>query len=206
MNQGHTHSATNLDPLLPSADSALVPPLRYSFSRLLEHLGIVIVSLAFAGLIFGASFLSPYWGAGLLAIGTLFLFLGFWRARIEERELLEADRARLLSAIRLSLAEWAQEIASEGEGLPESMTASLEELSSLPDPALCKVARDHFPAKAASRLETLNLKDQRQGLIPMEEEEREGLLAGYERVMLLRAEAARLLDERGHDVSALRGE
>jgi len=205
MTQGHSHPATHLDPLLSSPRNTSVPRLRYSLSRLLEHLGIVFVSLAFACLIFGDSIYSRTWGGALLALGTLALVLGFWRSRIEERELLEADRIRLLGLIRESLAEWANRFPDERQVLPDSLAASLDELSSLPDQALWKVARDHFPAEAASELETLNLKAQREGLTAPEEDERDVLLSGYERVMLLRAEAARLLNERGHDVSALHG-
>lgn len=205
MNQGHIHPATNLDPLLSSPDSTSVPRFRYSLSRMLEHLGIVFVSLAFACLIFGDSLYSRSWGGALLVLGTLALVLGFWRSRIEERELLEADRVRLLGLIRESLAEWAKRFPSDGQALPESLSTSLGELSSLHDRALWKVARDPFPAEAASRLEDLNLKDQREALTSSEKNERDELLSGYERVMVLRAEAARLLNERGYDVSTLHG-
>jgi len=55
----------------------------------------------------------------------------------------------------------------------------------------------------AERLEELNFKRQRDGLTGTEVEEAATLLARYERTMLVRARAAAVLKERGHDISAL---
>ena len=203
MSHGHIHPAADLDLLPSSQGRSSAPRLRYSWSRLLEHLGVVLVSLAFVCLVLGESLYSRSWGGVLLVLGTLALILGFRRSRVEEREFLEADRIRLLRLMRESLVEWANGARKEGDELSDFLATSLDQLSSLPDEALSKVARDQFPAEAASRLENLNHKGQREGLTASEEDERDELLSGYEQVMLLRAEAARLLDHRGHDVSAL---
>lgn len=87
--------------------------------------------------------------------------------------------------------------------LPPEITAALESLRELDDNALARAARDAFPADAAEELERLNHKAQREDLAAAEARRREELLAGYERMILLRAEAADLLQQRGHDVSDL---
>jgi plasmid stability protein len=88
--------------------------------------------------------------------------------------------------------------------LPDDLAVAVSQLALLPDEALWRAARSHFPAKAATRLETLHLKRQRAGLDQIETQELAGLMRQYERAMLVRARAAALLAERGHDVSSLR--
>jgi hypothetical protein len=61
----------------------------------------------------------------------------------------------------------------------------------------------HLPADAAARLEELHLKRQREGLTEQQENEAAALIRQYERVMLIRAQAAALLKQRGHDVTGL---
>lgn len=58
----------------------------------------------------------------------------------------------------------------------------------------------------AERLEALHLKRQREGLRVDEADEARGLTGTYERIMVLRAEAAALLKERGYDVGGLRSD
>jgi hypothetical protein len=74
----------------------------------------------------------------------------------------------------------------------------------LDDEALWRAARTRLPADAVEELERLHLKRQRQGLTASEDEQVAALVRQYERVMLVRAQAAALLKERGHDVSVLR--
>ena len=62
---------------------------------------------------------------------------------------------------------------------------------------------DSFPNEAAARFAELNSKQQREGLTDEELKTLDSLRRGYERVMVVRAEAAALLKERGHDVSML---
>ncbi len=62
---------------------------------------------------------------------------------------------------------------------------------------------DRFPAEAAARFTELNRKQQREGLKDEEIEALDHLRRGYERVMVVRAEAAALLKQRGQDVSKL---
>jgi hypothetical protein len=55
-------------------------------------------------------------------------------------------------------------------------------------------------------MEQLHLKRRRQGLTGSEAETLTGLLRHYERAMLVRAQAAVLLTERGYDVAELLAE
>jgi len=73
----------------------------------------------------------------------------------------------------------------------------------LDDEALWRAARGSLPAAAATQMEDLHLKRQREGLTDSEVKTLDGLVRQYERTMLVRAQAAALLKERGHDVSQL---
>ncbi len=97
----------------------------------------------------------------------------------------------------------AQGVPSIEEDLSPALAAAASALRGLDDDALRIAARDRFPEKAAARFQALNLKQQRDGLTETELGELAELRRGYERVVLLRAEAAWLLKERGHDVSDL---
>ena len=92
---------------------------------------------------------------------------------------------------------------TEPEDLAPQLARAVRELRELDDEALWRVARDHLPREAARELEALNHKQQREGLSPSEEEKAARLAEAYERFLLLRAEAAGLLQERGHDISSL---
>jgi hypothetical protein len=60
-----------------------------------------------------------------------------------------------------------------------------------------------FLAKAAAELEALHLKRQREGLTDVETQTLARLVRQYERAMLVRAQAAALLKQRGYDVAEL---
>ena len=93
--------------------------------------------------------------------------------------------------------------APKSEELPTEVAQALEDLKQLDAEALFRVARERFPEHAATRLEELNLKQQRQALEPEEKQALAQLLEGSDRVMVMRSEAAWLLKERGHDISGL---
>lgn len=93
--------------------------------------------------------------------------------------------------------------APEDDDLPSDLSRALSQLSSLNDKSLWLAARDRLSDTALADLETLNLKQQREGLTEDETGRLAELARGYERVILLRAEAACLLKERGHDISVL---
>jgi plasmid stability protein len=87
--------------------------------------------------------------------------------------------------------------------LSADLEASLAQLALLDNEALWRAARTTFAADAAHQLEDLHLKRQREGLTEGEAQAAAALLQQYERAMLVRAQAAALLKQRGHDVSVL---
>jgi hypothetical protein len=93
-------------------------------------------------------------------------------------------------------------VETSGE-LPHDLAEALAPMALLDDQALWRAARSHLDAETASELETLNMKQQREGLLESEDQRRRPLLRRYERAMLVRAQAAALLKERGHDVAEL---
>ncbi len=90
--------------------------------------------------------------------------------------------------------------------IPEDLADAMSQLSVLEDGSLRQAARAHLAPEDANRLEELHRKRQREGLDAEEARELPPLVRQYERFMLVRAQAAALLKQRGHDVSALLGE
>lgn len=84
--------------------------------------------------------------------------------------------------------------------LKAQIVADLEVLN---DEDLWRAARNRLSEDARSQLEALNLKQQREPLTPAEKKTLGKLVGQYDRAVLLRADAARLLKERGHDVAKL---
>jgi hypothetical protein len=93
--------------------------------------------------------------------------------------------------------------APETEGLPQDLLDAIAGLETLDDDALWRAARHTFPSEASARLEALHFKRQDEGLTAPEQETAAELVRQYERAMLVRAHAAKLLKERGHDISGL---
>ncbi|MGC8644052.1 MAG: hypothetical protein ACP5XB_29685, partial [Isosphaeraceae bacterium] len=85
------------------------------------------------------------------------------------------------------------------DGLPHSVSVELEQLDTMNDAELWRVAKNKLTKKAAAQLEALHLKRQRKGLSDSEAEALAELVGQYERSMLLRAHATALLKKRGHD-------
>ena len=115
-------------------------------------------------------------------------------------------KARADQAHRTVEAEILEAVAASVEledRLPDDLEAALASLPLLDTEDLWRAARSHLPGDAVAHLEALHLQRQREGLSKAETETLAGLLREYERSMLVRAEAARLLKHRGHDVAAL---
>ena len=89
------------------------------------------------------------------------------------------------------------------DDLPADFAETISRLKLLDDESLWSVARYHLPAEAAIRMEGLHLKRQREELTDAEAQTLDGLVRQYERTMLIRAQAAAMLKERGHDISQL---
>lgn len=89
------------------------------------------------------------------------------------------------------------------EALPDDLEQAIAQLVFLDDAELWQAGRSRMAPEAAERLSELNTKRQREGLTAAEEQESELLVRQYERSMLVRAQAAALLKQRGHDISSL---
>ena len=87
--------------------------------------------------------------------------------------------------------------------LPADLAEAVSPLALLDDESLWRAARSHLPVESAAQLESLHLKRQREGLTDAEAQTLAALVRQYERAMLVRAQAATLLKQRGHDVSGL---
>jgi len=107
---------------------------------------------------------------------------------------------RSIEAELLEVVATAVPLADE---LPAELAEAIAPLALLDDEALRRAARSHLPAEVAAQLERLHLKRQREGLTESESQTLAGLVRQYERAMLVRAQAAALLKQRGRDVSDL---
>lgn len=107
---------------------------------------------------------------------------------------------RSVEAEALDLLVMAVPIADE---LPADLEAAISPLTLLDDVALWQAARIHFGSADALQLEQLHHKQQREGLTEAEQQTVDQLVRHYERTMLVRAQAAALLKQRGHNVSSL---
>jgi hypothetical protein len=89
------------------------------------------------------------------------------------------------------------------DALPSYLARALAPLTLLDDEALWRAARSHLPPEAAARLAALHAKRQAEGLSDAETRTLARLMRQYERAMVVRAQAAMLLKQRGYDVSEL---
>ncbi len=99
--------------------------------------------------------------------------------------------------------ELAATAAAEEDELSPDLAEAVAGLEVLDDQALWRAARSRLPAEKQERLRALNYRQQSEGLTPDEQQRQEQLLKASDRVMLVRAHAAKLLKERGHDISDL---
>lgn len=89
----------------------------------------------------------------------------------------------------------------------ELLPTLAEEIAQLPfldDDHLWQAARQIAPAEKNERMQALVLKQQAEGLTPTEQEEAQQLQFYAHRLMLIRGEAAVLLQQRGFNISTLR--
>jgi hypothetical protein len=87
---------------------------------------------------------------------------------------------------------------------PPSTADLLTQLPHLADDDLWRAAQLRVAPERAERMQALVWKQQGEGLTAAEEDEARQLQHHAQQVMLIRAEAAALLVERGHDVAPLR--
>jgi hypothetical protein len=86
------------------------------------------------------------------------------------------------------------------DDLPADIADDMAQLAFLTDQELWQAARTTLNVSQSERMQALLLKRQQEGLNPQEEEEAKRLAHYYDRTMLIRAQAAVLLKERGHDI------
>lgn len=118
-------------------------------------------------------------------------------------ERLQQQAAQSHRSIEAELVEVVSHALPEEAQLSPELTQLLQDLSLLDDSALWQAARSHLPKSASEQMEALHHKRQREGLTPSEQEIVATLLAHYERYIVVRAQAAVLLKQRGHDISKI---
>jgi hypothetical protein len=87
--------------------------------------------------------------------------------------------------------------------LPHVVAKAIADLELLNDEELWRAARNRLSDDAREQLATLNFKQQREPLTKDEKEKLRQLVHQYDQAVLLRAEALRLLKERGIDITPL---
>jgi hypothetical protein len=91
----------------------------------------------------------------------------------------------------------------EEESLPPDIEQEMSELDLFTTEELWRAARMTAPANKTERMQVLVEKQQLEGLTDSEKQEATLLSHFFNRVMLIRAKAAVLLKERGHDIDQL---
>jgi ATP-dependent protease HslVU (ClpYQ) peptidase subunit len=92
---------------------------------------------------------------------------------------------------------------AEHSALPTNLEAELSQLRFLNDADLWRAAQMKATDEENERMQQLLTKQKRIGLTTAEQEELTLLANFFRRMMLVRAEAAVLLKERGHDIAPL---
>ena len=87
--------------------------------------------------------------------------------------------------------------------LPADLVTLLAAMPALDEATLWQLAQSEVPAADAARLADLGDQRQRVGLTAEELREAEELVQHHDRVLVVHAEAAARLKQRGHDVSRL---
>jgi hypothetical protein len=101
------------------------------------------------------------------------------------------------------IVETLQASLPEPDVLPSYLAEAVSPLSFYTDQELWQAARSRLPEADAAELENLHHQRSRGGLSDTEQRRLAELLRRYERSVLVRAKAAELLQQRGHDISIL---
>jgi uncharacterized protein YnzC (UPF0291/DUF896 family) len=110
---------------------------------------------------------------------------------------------RLRKPLNVVLAEAVAAVAPVIDSAPGPMRSALAHLAYLNDAALWQAARGSMTQAQRARLEALHDKKQREGLTAEEQADEQALLSLYRETLLVRAQAAALLKQRGYDVTDL---
>lgn len=126
-------------------------------------------------------------------------------AHIYERVQQQAqDKNRSVEDELTAVVETAVSLGEEWAGVSPDLAEKAAQLALLDDDHLWRVACMTVPVGKSERMQALTWKQQKEGLTEAEQQETSQLQRLGHRVMLLRAEAAVLLQERGFDISPLR--
>jgi hypothetical protein len=106
-------------------------------------------------------------------------------------------------SIEAELLEVVSTAVPAAEELSPDLSSEVSALRFLDDEALLQAARTRLPLADAQRMEELHRIDRRAGLSEPEAKELADLERQYEKVLLVRSHAARLLAQRGNDISGL---
>jgi hypothetical protein len=108
---------------------------------------------------------------------------------------------------RRSIQEVAREVLTSNvpldDGLPPALAQELAEMMHKGDAELWELAQIRVPAEDSDRLDEIHYRRSAGIAAPEERTEELRLIEVCNRVMLVRAQAAALLKQRGHDVSFL---
>lgn len=122
-------------------------------------------------------------------------------------DMLYRQVARRAQRMRRSIEDELVEVVSTAmptmEALPSDIVDDLEQLTYLTDAEMWEAARTTLPRQNSERMQALVLKRQGVRLTAVEERELKRLTHLADRAMLVRAQAAVLLKERGHDIESL---
>ena len=122
-------------------------------------------------------------------------------------EMLYRQVARRAQQMRRSVEDELVEVVSTAmptmEALPSDIVDDLEQLTYLTDAEMWEAARTTLPRQNSERMQALVLKRQGVRLTAIEERELKRLTHLADRAMLVRAQAAVLLKERGHNIESL---
>ena len=102
------------------------------------------------------------------------------------------------------LIEAVSAVAPVMEMPPSPLRTALAQMAYLNDAALWQAARATIQQPERERMEALHDQLQRTGLSIQERQEEQKLLALYQETILVRAQAAVLLKQRGYDISNLK--
>ena len=91
--------------------------------------------------------------------------------------------------------------APAGQAVAGTMRAALAQMAYLNDAALWQAARATMPVTQRERLESLHVQQQRGPLTAEEAAEEQALLQLYRDTILVRAQAAVLLQQRGYNIA-----
>lgn len=121
----------------------------------------------------------------------------------EMYERLQHDADRAQRPLEAELLDVILSALRRQDEAPDELVSPLDQLRLLDNQTLMDMAQNHLSTEESAQLEALNLKQQREGLSLHERQWRDELLDQYERTILVRAEAAGLLQERGVEVATI---